>query len=94
MIFHIESCQNFDVFRDVSLPAESENLKGSLSSVSEVQSNPSYDFKQRSSLSKWNANEELSSASSTVTESNQVSDLGVDSIVCACVLLICSYGDD
>ncbi|KAG7010897.1 Kinesin-like protein KIN-7D, mitochondrial [Cucurbita argyrosperma subsp. argyrosperma] len=62
---------NFDVLRDVSMPAESENLKGSLSSVLEVQSNPSYDFKQRSSLSKWNANEELSSASSTVTESNQ-----------------------
>ncbi|XP_008461002.2 kinesin-like protein KIN-7D, mitochondrial [Cucumis melo] len=62
---------NFDVLRDVSLPTESENLKGSPSSLSEAQSNPSYDFKQRSSSSKWNANEELSSASSTVTESNQ-----------------------
>ncbi|XP_022146181.1 kinesin-like protein KIN-7D, mitochondrial [Momordica charantia] len=60
---------NFDVTRDVSLPIESENLKGSPSSVSEVQSNPYYDFKHRSSSSKWN--EELSSASSTITESNQ-----------------------
>ncbi|XP_022947588.1 kinesin-like protein KIN-7D, mitochondrial isoform X1 [Cucurbita maxima] len=60
---------NFDVLRGVSLPTESENLKGSPSSISEVQSNPSYDFKQQSSSSKWN--EELSSASSTITESNQ-----------------------
>ena len=64
----------------MSLPTESENLKGSPSSISEVQSNPSYDFKQQSSSSKWN--EELSSASSTITESNQVSNLAVDSIVC------------
>ena len=85
MIFHIEICQNFHVLRDVSLPTESENLKGSPSSLSEAQSNPSYDFKQRSSSSKWNANEELSSASSTVTESNQVSDLGVDLIMCVSV---------
>ncbi|XP_050231711.1 kinesin-like protein KIN-7D, mitochondrial isoform X2 [Mercurialis annua] len=52
---------------------ESESQKDSLSSASGVLSDASHEFKHRRSSSKWN--EDLSSVSSTITESTQAGEL-------------------
>ncbi|XP_057966140.1 kinesin-like protein KIN-7D, mitochondrial isoform X2 [Malania oleifera] len=62
-----------DVLREGSLVGESENQKDSPSSVSMVPSDPSYDFRHRRSSSK--RAEELSTASSTITEATQVGEI-------------------
>ncbi|XP_011037184.1 PREDICTED: kinesin-related protein 4-like isoform X3 [Populus euphratica] len=58
-----------DVLREGALLAENENQKDSPSSSSLIASDLTYEFKHRRSSSMWN--EELSPASSTVTESTQ-----------------------
>eukprot|EP00258_Populus_trichocarpa_P039173 XP_024455192.1 kinesin-like protein KIN-7D, mitochondrial isoform X2 [Populus trichocarpa] len=62
-----------DVLREGALLAENENQKDSPSSASLIASDLTYEFKHRRSSSMWN--EELSPASSTVTESTQSYEL-------------------
>lgn len=62
-----------DVIREGPLPAENENQKDSPSSALAIPSDLTCDFRHRRSSSKWN--EELSPASSTVTESTQAGEL-------------------
>ncbi|XP_059654084.1 kinesin-like protein KIN-7D, mitochondrial isoform X2 [Cornus florida] len=62
-----------DVLRNGSLLVDSENQKDSSSSALAVLSDPSYEFKHRRSSSK--RNDELSAASSTITESTQAGEL-------------------
>lgn len=65
--------QKLDALRDGALLLENENHKDFLSSASVIPSDASHEFKQRSSSSKWN--EELSYASSAITESAQVGEI-------------------
>jgi hypothetical protein len=65
--------QKSDVLREGALLAENENQKDSPSSASLIASDLTYEFKHRRSSSMWN--EELSPASSTVTESTQSYEL-------------------
>ncbi|KAG8655896.1 kinesin-like protein KIN-7D, mitochondrial isoform X3 [Manihot esculenta] len=62
-----------DALRDGALLLENENHKDFLSSASVIPSDASHEFKHRSSSSKWN--EELSYASSAITESAQVGEI-------------------
>uniref|UniRef100_A0A6M2EYD1 Kinesin motor domain-containing protein n=1 Tax=Populus davidiana TaxID=266767 RepID=A0A6M2EYD1_9ROSI len=62
-----------DVLREGALLAENENQKDSPSSASLIASDLTYEFKHRRSSSMWN--EELSPASSSVTESTQSYEL-------------------
>ncbi|XP_061977657.1 kinesin-like protein KIN-7D, mitochondrial isoform X2 [Populus nigra] len=62
-----------NVLREGALLAENENQKDSPSSASLIASDLTYEFKHRRSSSMWN--EELSPASSTVTESTQSYEL-------------------
>ena len=71
--FHAFFGQKLDITREGPLPAENENQKDSPSSALAIPSDLTCDFKHRRSSSKWN--EELSPASSTVTESTQAGEL-------------------
>ncbi|KAK2978273.1 hypothetical protein RJ640_017124 [Escallonia rubra] len=62
-----------DALRDGSLLMDSENQKGSPSSVLGDPSDPSCEFKHRRSSSRWN--DDLSPAGSTITESTQAGEL-------------------
>ena len=65
--------QKLDVRGDGTLLIDGENKKDSPSSIAALASDPSYEFKHRRSSSR--RNDELSPASSTVTESTQAGEL-------------------
>ncbi|XP_021889249.1 kinesin-like protein KIN-7D, mitochondrial isoform X2 [Carica papaya] len=64
---------DLDVLREGSPVLDSETQRESPSSALVISSDPSFGFKHRRSSSKWN--QELSPASSTVTESTQLGEL-------------------
>lgn len=66
-------CQKVEVVRDGPLLLESENQKESPSSASAVPSDLANDFRHKRSSSRWN--DDLSPASSTITESTQAGEL-------------------
>lgn len=74
MMFSLFSfVQKLDVLREGSPVLDSETQRESPSSALVISSDPSFGFKHRRSSSKWN--QELSPASSTVTESTQLGEL-------------------
>lgn len=65
--------QKLDVQDDGTILIDSENKKGSPSSLEALASDPSYEFKHRRSSSR--RNNELSPTSSSITEATQSGDL-------------------